>query len=203
MLKCTFRDSTHIIKEIKFQFNNSVHCLGTRENVLRIWDIFTKKCIHTLEGHTDEIVFNNGAKGGFCGYRLVAAREFKVNETVAHMNLVTEPPGDNSWTDDQVFVSKSKIWSCGPPTSDRLGVLMNASCFTSEKNCKFSRVNQNKKVMCIKAAKTIRKNTELLAGQYMRGLGVPNVPLLKPGVGSFRQKIGKQTRAPNGRFAKK
>ena len=55
MLKCTFRDSTHIIKEIKFQLNTSVHCLGTRENVLRIWDIFTKKCMHTLEGHTDQI----------------------------------------------------------------------------------------------------------------------------------------------------
>lgn len=148
------------------------------------------------------IIFNDGSKGGFRGYRLVAARDFKINETVAIMNLIADAPGDKSWTHDQVHVSKSKIWSCGPPTSDCLGVLMNASCFTSEKNCKFSKVDQKKKVMYIKASKTIRKHTELLAGQYMRGLGVPNIPLLKPGVGSFRQKTGRLLRDMKGRFAK-
>ena len=150
-----------------------------------------------------QIIFYSGDKGGFCGYRLVAARGFKANEPVAHINLVAEAPGDMSWTDDEVFVSKEKVWSCGPPTSDRLGVLVNASCSTSEKNCTFLKVDQKNKVMTITATKAIIKGTELLAGQYMKKNGLQNTSLGKPGVGSFRQKTCKQIRGDGGRFEKK
>lgn len=141
------------------------------------------------------------------GWGLRANRKFQKNKRVALISVLPHAPNIHSWCGEHL-ISMKKPFSCGPPTNECMGVLMNAAAPGEDPNCRFGQMDCKNRRMPIITIQAVKKGDWLRLGRYLRGSmeAMPQVVTTRPYsqgcLTSCQRKVLLQKRGAGGKFCK-